>query len=212
MNTAPSRRAPAFSCDTLVSFSGTGSDRRVVFGKNSDRPWTEAQPLISVPAATHPSGATVRCQYLTISQASETLAVLGSRPWWLWGFEQGVNSAGVAIGNEAIYTRDEVPSVGLLGMDLVRLGLERGRTAAEAKRVICDLIEQYGQGGAAIYLSDARYHSSFIIGDADEAYVLETSGRRWVSKRITSSAAIRGGGTNPSTPVSTSARPTKTGR
>jgi len=167
----------------------------VVFGKNSDRPLTEAQPLTCVGARVHAPGSMVRCQWLTIPQAERTLAVLGSRPWWMWGFEHGLNSAGVAIGNEAIYTRDEVPSIGLLGMDLVRLGLERGETARAAKRVITDHIERYGQGGSSTYLgghdaSELRYHNSFIIGDAEEAFVVETSGRRWVSKRMTSSTAI----------------------
>jgi secernin len=181
---------PIFSCDTLLSVAGEGSKRQVVFGKNSDRPWNEAQPLEMVPAAHHPPGSTVRCQTLTIPQAEQTLTVLGSRPWWLWGFEHGVNEAGVAIGNEGIYTRDPIPSEGLLGMDLLRLGLERGTTAATAKRVITDHLEQYGQGGPAIYMGDSRYFNSFLIADRDEAYVLETSGRHWVSKRTRDSVAI----------------------
>jgi dipeptidase len=181
---------PLLSCDTLVAFpDGSG---HAIFGKNSDRGTFEAQPLESAPGALHPTGAQVRCQYLTIPQAPRTLAVLGSRPWWLWGFEQGVNQAGVAIGNEALYTRDEVPETGLLGMDLVRLGLERGATAREALATIIDLLESYGQGGKAVYLPSftAYYHNSFIIADAQEAYVLETSRRHWVYKRVVEGTAI----------------------
>ena len=161
----------------------------MVFGKNSDRPLDEAQPLASVPRQTHPAGAHVRCQYLTIPQVLETYAVLGSRPWWMWGYEQGVNEHGVAIGNEAIYTRDDVPEVGLTGMDLVRLGLERGATAAQAQETIVALLEEHGQGGDCVYLA-RRYHNSFIVADGREAFVLETSGRRWVSKRLGRSTAI----------------------
>jgi secernin len=127
---------------------------------------------------------------MRIPQSAETLAVLGGRPWWLWGFEQGVNEAGVAIGNEAIYTRDPVPDDGLLGMDLVRLGLERGSTASEAKDVITSLLEEYGQGGVAVRGTDRRYHNSYIIADPHEAWVLETSARHWVAKRIQSAWAI----------------------
>ena len=176
------------SCDTLIAFDGRGHS---IFAKNSDRSYGESQPLESRPAATYPEGAYVRCQYLTIPQERSTFAVLGSRPWWLWGFEQGVNEAGVAIGNEAIYTRDDVPETGLLGMDLVRLGLERGATAKAAHNVIIDLLERYGQGGSAAPAPyKALYHNSFIIADAYEAYVLETSARRWVSKRVTTNTAI----------------------
>jgi dipeptidase len=181
--------AQLLSCDTLVAFPDSG---RAIFGKNSDRGTFEAQLLESVAGAFHPAGSQVRCQYLTIPQAPRTLAVLGSRPWWLWGFEQGVNEAGVAIGNEALYTRDEVAETGLLGMDLVRLGLERGSTAREALATIIELLERYGQGGKAVYLPSftAYYQNSFIIADAREAYVLETSRRHWVYKRVVVGTAI----------------------
>jgi secernin len=178
------------SCDTLVAFTGPPERRRAIFAKNSDRPSLECQPLTQVPAAVHEPGATVECQYITIPQAPRTLAVLGSRPEWLWGFEHGVNEAGVAIGNEAIYTHDPVPKVGLLGMDLIRLGLERGATAAEAKRVITGLIEEYGQGGPCVNGSDHRYHNSFIVADANEAWVIEGTRRHWAAKRTTHGAAI----------------------
>jgi secernin len=180
-----------FSCDTLVA-RPTGGAPVTIFGKNSDRHCSEAQPLDFAPAAVHPPGAYVRCQYLTIPQVSTTHAVLGSRPWWLWGYEHGVNDAGVAIGNEAIYTRDEVQDSGLLGMDLVRLGLERGATAEDATGVIISLLEKYGQGGNAVNVTgfSARYHNSFIIADAREAFILETSARHWVLRRTDQGAAI----------------------
>jgi dipeptidase len=181
---------PLLSCDTVLAVTGAGTSRRAVFGKNSDRPWNEAQPLELVAGGEHPAGATVRCQTLTIPQAERTLTVLGSRPWWLWGFEHGLNEAGVAIGNEAVYTRDPIPSEGLLGMDLVRLGLERGATAAAAKRVITEHLERFGQGGTAVYMTDTRYFNSFLIADRDEAYVVETSGDHWVAKRAEGSVAI----------------------
>jgi dipeptidase len=180
-----------FSCDTLVARDPSGA-ARTVFGKNSDRPAVEAQPLELVRGAQHPHGTYVRCQYLSIPQARTTLTVLGSRMWWLWGFEHGVNEAGVAIGNEAISTKDELPELGLLGMDLVRLGLERGASARDALEVIVELLERYGQGGAGRYRggSGTGYHNSFIVADAHEAYVLETSARHWVWRRVETSAAI----------------------
>jgi secernin len=178
------------SCDTMVVLTGPPDHRRAIFAKNSDRPGLECQPLTQVPAGTHEPGSTVQCQYLTIPQVPRTLAVLGSRPWWLWGFEHGVNEAGVAIGNEAIYTHDPVPETGLLGMDLVRLGLERGATAAEAKDVITGLLERHGQGGVAVIGTARRYHNSFIVADHTEAWVVETSGRHWVARRTTRGAVI----------------------
>ena len=178
------------SCDTLVVLRSHTRDGHTLFAKNSDRPPTECQPLDWSPRRKHASRTTVRCQYLEVPQAPETLAVLGSRPWWLWGYEHGVNEARVAIGNEALHTREEPAATGLLGMDLVRLGLERGRSAAEAKRVITDHVERYGQGGSAAYGGTRRYHNSFIVADPGEAWVLETSGRAWVARRVGDRAAI----------------------
>ena len=87
------------SCDTLVALGSDTRSGRTLFAKNSDRPSTECQPLQAGPARRHASGATVRCTYLEIPEVPETLTVLGSRPWWIWGFEHGVNESGVAIGN-----------------------------------------------------------------------------------------------------------------
>ncbi len=116
--------------------------------------------------------------------------MLGSRPWWLWGFEHGVNEAGVAVGNTALFTRDEVAATGLLGMDLVRLALERAHDASNAKDVITSLLDEHGQGGSAAVDQDRRYHNSFMIVDRAGGWVLETSARHWVAKRISRAAAI----------------------
>lgn len=178
------------SCDTLVVLGPSSRDGHTLFAKNSDRPPTECQPLYQAPRLQHPQGATLRCQYIAIPHVPETLAVLGSRPWWLWGFEHGVNECRVAIGNEALHARELPGTVGLLGMDLVRLGLERGRTASEAKRVIVDLLERHGQGGSARVGEDVRYHNGFIIADPDEAWIFETFGRHWAAKRVRGQAAI----------------------
>jgi dipeptidase len=128
----------------------------------------------------------VRCQYIAIPQAPRTAALIGSQPYWLWGFEHGLNEYGVAIGNEAIWTRETPSETGLLGMDLVRLGLERGHTARAALDITTALLEEFGQGGSTVHHGVSYYDNSFLIADPTEAWVLETSGRRWVARRIIS--------------------------
>ena len=173
-------------CDTLVAVGPSGSENGVtVFGKNSDRPSDEAQLVVFLPAEKHSPSHEVNCTHIHIPQVSRTAAVLLSQPYWMWGGEMGANEHGVVIGNEAVWTTEPLLSTGLLGMDLVRLGLERGKCAEGALNVITDLLERHGQGGLCTIDGSMNYHNSFIIADRKEAWVLETAGPWWVAERIT---------------------------
>ena len=179
------------SCDTMVALGNSTKSGNLIFAKNSDRPLTEAQPLVVYPAAEYEDATTLKCTYIEIPQVKHTYRVLGSKPHWMWGFEHGMNEHHVVIGNEAVWSRDgEETENGLLGMDLLRLGLERGKTAYEALHVITDLIEKYGQGGNAAVAMEHRYNNIFIIADFDEAWILETSKRRWVARKVKDVAGI----------------------
>lgn len=169
-------------CDTFVVIK----PGHVLFGKNSDRDPNEAQALSWVQEQTHPPGANLQCTWSVIPQVEHTYATLLCRPFWMWGAETGVNEHGVVIGNVAIFTRESFVEDGLLGMDLVRLGLERGNTAEAAKNIICELIERHGQGGRCSYeKAGFNYHNSFLVADASGAWVVEAAGRRVASKHIT---------------------------
>jgi secernin len=180
----------SLSCDTSVALGAATVDGATIFAKNSDRSANECQTLQHVPRRQHERGATVQCQYMAIPQVSATWELLGSRPYWLWGYEMGVNEWGVAIGNEAVLSREPDEEVALIGMDLVRLGLERARTADEAVQVIGTLVEEYGQGGSCEAGFFRTYHNSFIVADPASAWVLETAGHRWAARRVRDRAAI----------------------
>jgi len=182
-------------CDTIVATKEATGDGSVIFAKNSDRDPNEAQYIEYHPGRSYAAGQTLKVTYLTIEQARQTRAVLLSRPFWIWGAEMGVNDAGVAIGNEAVFTKLPMRrEKQLLGMDLLRLGLERAGSAEEAVDVIAALLVQYGQGGAASYVDKKfTYHNSFIIADPKEAWVLETADREWAAKRVTGVYSISNG-------------------
>ncbi|HUZ02187.1 MAG TPA: C69 family dipeptidase, partial [Thermomicrobiaceae bacterium] len=180
----------ALSCDTAVAVNAATADGSVIFAKNSDRSPNEAQGLCHVPRARHAVGSRVRCQYVEIPQVEQTWELIGSRPYWLWGFEIGVNEWGVAIGNEAVLSREPDEEIALIGMDLVRLGLERAQTAEDAVRVIGLLVERIGQGGSCDASVFRTYHNSFIVADPRDAWVLETAGRRWAAQRVIDRASI----------------------
>lgn len=174
-------------CDTMMAIV----PGRVLFGKNSDRDPNEAQFLSWHPARMHAPGEAVRCTHLTIRQAVATNAIVLSRPFWMWGAEMGANQHGLVIGNEAVFTDEPYAEVGLTGMDLVRLALERAATAADAVSTIGALLEQHGQGGGCGHEHPQfRYHSSFLIADARGGFVVETVGRRWVAHAVTGATSI----------------------
>lgn len=181
-------------CDTVVALGSATADGIALFGKNSDREPNEAHHLLRVPRAQHPAGSTVTCTYITIPQVRTTYEVLLAKPFWIWGAEMGANEHGVAIGNEAVFTR--VPydkQRGLLGMDLLRLALERARTARAALDVIVTLLAEYGQGGNAGFQHKFYYHNSFLIADPHDAWVLETAGRQWAAQQVRDVRAISNG-------------------
>lgn len=172
-------------CDTLVALGNSTRDGVVLFAKNSDREPNEAHEIQCIPAADHPPGSQVSCTYIQVPQVSHTFAVLLAKPFWIWGAEMGANEHGVVIGNEAVFTRipyDKQP--GLIGMDFIRLALERSCSAGEAVHCIIALLERYGQGGNCGFKHPFYYHNSFLIADVSSAWVMETAGRLWAAEKV----------------------------
>jgi dipeptidase len=173
-------------CDTFVFQAAQAT----WFCKNSDREPDEPQRVEFHPAGS--AGSTQRATYIEVPVPAFRAATLLSRPQWMWGAEIGVNEYGVAIGNQAVFTRlVERRGASLLGMDLLRLALEQARSSAEARDVIVHYLESFGQGGPAGYRDKRfRYDNGFLIADAAECWVLETAGRFWAARRVEGYAAI----------------------
>ncbi|WP_193166007.1 C69 family dipeptidase [Microbulbifer hainanensis] len=175
-------------CDTQIIRTAT----ETWFAKNSDREPSEAQLVCYLPPVRNDTAAEVATTYISIPQVPDRHGVILSRPAWIWGAEMGVNDRGVVIGNEAVFTRlVDRKGRALLGMDLLRLALERAVTAREALECITGLLQAHGQGGPAGYRDKSfRYDNSFLIADGREAWILETAGRHWAAKRVGTLAAI----------------------
>lgn len=178
------RKIHSRSCSSMVAIGTATKTGEVILAKNSDRPLNEAQPLCYFPAQDYPTGAEVKCTFIAIPQVAHTYACIGSRPYVFFGFEHGVNECGVAIGNEQVSGR-EVPERqwGLIGMDVLRLALERSDTAAKAIEIMGNLLETYGTGGDPDIRISA-FNCNFIVADSKEAYLFESHQRRWVAKRV----------------------------
>ena len=99
-------------CDTLVALAPMTLNGHTMLAKNSDREPNEAQLLTVLPHRTHREPR-LKTTYIDVDQVRETNAVLLCRPFWMWGAEMGVNEYGVAIGNEAVFTRGGYGKTGL---------------------------------------------------------------------------------------------------
>ena len=178
-------------CDTLIATKLVTANGVGIFGKNSDRHPNEGQSVVYFPATTHQAGSKLKCTYIEIPQVEKTHAVLLSKPFWMWGAEMGVNEHGLVIGNEAVFSKipaNKKPA--LLGMDLLRAALERAVTPREAVQVIVDLLEEFGQGGNCTYGKELYYHNSFLIANADDAWVLETVDKQWAARQVKDAYSI----------------------
>jgi len=186
-------------CDTYVALGNATKSGNVIFGKNSDRRGNEAQLITYNPRGSYSSEEMLKCTNIEIPQVSETAAVILSQPFWMYGAEIGVNEHSVVIGNEAVSSKEPLKDTGLLGMDILRLGLERGKSAKEALNVMIDVLEEFGQGGAHNE-KGLNYHNSYIVADPNEAYVFEAVGEWWIVENvkdvrsISNNISIRGKG------------------
>ncbi|MEQ1701519.1 MAG: hypothetical protein ABMA25_15535 [Ilumatobacteraceae bacterium] len=181
-------------CDCLVALP-SATEGVTLFAKNSDRPPRERQ-LVHWSAPRVDEG-TLHVTHIDVeAHVGHTLACVLSRPAWSWGAEHGVNAAGVAIGNTTVYTTLDPRGtpVGLTGMDLVRLALERCATAAAAVALITGFIERYGQGGSghdpALVPNGRPYWNAFLVADPTSAFTIDTSGREWAVEATVDVRAI----------------------
>lgn len=167
-------------CDTLIK----KVNGEFIFGKNSDRGCNEPNLTIYIPAKTN-NDKELQCTYLKIENSKTSNGVILTKPSWMWGAEMGINDKGVIIGNEAVFTKTKgKDKERLIGMDLLRLGLERGNSAKESLDIIISLLDKYGQGGNCGFDHKFFYDNSFLISDKNEAYILETADKKWVYKKI----------------------------
>lgn len=187
-------------CDTITAFR---TPSHSFFAKNSDRDPAEFQfvyisnnpkeEFYKEPFQTEKIGYinnSFQVLKKIFNQYDHPYSAILSKPDWIWGAEMGVNEYGLAIGNEAVFSRERTPKDGLLGMDILRLALHNCHDANEAVDFITDLIERFSQGGNGSFSGKLFYHNSFMIKDFNVAYVVETSSRKWVKKKVNTVGTI----------------------
>ncbi len=161
-------------CDMLVALGSATTDQQTLVGMNFYLAGRERCRLRHLPASHHTPDETITTGQLQLPQVRSTPAVLGLQSEGAWGLLHGCNEHQVVLGVTHWRSRLAPKHPGLSGTDLVRLGLERSRSARQAIEVLTDLMARHGHGAPGT--SSA---SVFLIADPKEAYLLEAAGSCW---------------------------------
>jgi dipeptidase len=164
----------------VLALGSATADGQTVFGFNTDHRPPLDQLLTVVPGREHAAGEAVHTQSLEISEARQTYRVIGSKPVGWWGFSHGVNEHAVVAGGTVVRSLLSSSEPGLTGGDLVRLALERSRTARQAVDCLCTLVERHGQSAGPNAKGPGGSVHTFLIADPSEGFAVETAGRHWV--------------------------------
>jgi dipeptidase len=167
----------------VVALGRAAVDGLTLLGLNNDQSAYRGQLPCQLPGRAFAPGEKVRTQLLELPQVRQTHTVLGSRPLGLWGLDHGINEHQVAAGCVTLGPVLPASGPGLLGTDLVRLTLERSRTARQGVDLLTDLVARYGQGAPGS-VGAAESDAAFVIADPTEAYAVETAGPYWVYQEI----------------------------
>ncbi|MBI9083538.1 MAG: C69 family dipeptidase [Desulfobacterales bacterium] len=171
-------------CTTFMAHGkALASGKGVVITKNRDLGSQTLSEIGLHEAAVHPKGAIYEAAYIDIPEAEKTNKFIGSRSAGRWGYGMGVNEYQVMVAD------NDAPSRDMLGFkkslhdnDLVRLVLERSKTAREGVDVIAAIVPKFGQAWNGII---------FEIGDPNELWVIAITGPRWVAKKYTDTVTAR---------------------
>ncbi len=105
-------------------------------------------------AAELPKNAIYRAAYIDIPNVPKTCKFVGSRTAGRWGYGMGINEYQVAVADNDAPSRDTMDwKAGLHDNDVVRLILERAKTAREGVDIATRLVEACGQS-----LPQPRFH------------------------------------------------------
>ena len=171
-------------CTTFMAHGkALASGKGTIITKNRDLGSQTLSEIGYHEAATHPKGAIYKAAYIDIPNVGKTNKFIGSRSAGRWGYGMGVNEYQVVVAD------NDAPSRDLLGFkkslhdnDLVRLVLERAKTAREGVDVIAAIVPRFGQAWNGII---------FEIGDPNELWVVAITGPRWAAKKYSDTVTAR---------------------
>lgn len=171
-------------CTTFMA-QGTAlkSGKGTIISKNRDQSAATLSEIGLQEKSRHTSDEVYQAAYIDIPQVTETYKFIGSRTAGRWGYGMGINEFQVSVSDNDSTSRDMLEfKKGLHDNDVVRLVLERAKTAREGVDIVTNLVEKYGQAWNGIM---------FEIGDPNELWIVEVTGHRWAAKRYVNTITAR---------------------
>lgn len=176
--------------DAIVSRGQATVDGHSLFGQNLNGPVTSSFSLCLTHGRDFVLGEMSGTPRVNVPQVKRTYSVLGVRPEDSWGYRVGLNSEQVAAGCISLLARLRENKPGLTGPELVRLVLERSRSARQAVDILTDLMNRYGQGGHVGGSAESGRDHAFLVADPCDAYLVETAGSHWAVQEIREVRAV----------------------
>lgn len=168
--------SPTAECTSFMAQGEATKDGVTIIAKNRDL-GADSINCVELHEHRYPGENSYQAAYIDIPQVEETYKFIGVKSVGRWGFGQGINEFQVSIVDNDAGSMDELSyTKGLHDNDYIRLALERSKNAQEAVDVIGELTEKYSQSWNGI---------AFIIGDPNEAWLMEVAGYQWVAKKYT---------------------------
>lgn len=171
-------------CTTFMAQgSALKSGKGTIISKNRDQSAATLSEIGIQEHSRHTENEVYQAAYIDIPQVTETYKFIGSRTAGRWGYGMGINEFQVSVSDNDSTSRDILDfKKGLHDNDVVRLVLERARTAREGVDIVTNLVEKYGQAWNGIM---------FEIGDPNELWIVEVTGHRWAAKRYVNTVTAR---------------------
>ena len=174
--------------DMVVAVGPATENRHTLFGTNCHGIPGAGIALRLNPGRAFALGESVQTQVLPLPQARQTFTVLGNQPLNNWGYQHGINEFEVVAAFSAWRSKLVCDQPGLTGTDVVRLVLERCRTARQGFDLLTGLVSRHGQcrftegrGTNGEKPGTTGNDHIFLLADPTEAYVVEAAGSAWAS-------------------------------
>ncbi|MBF8982859.1 C69 family dipeptidase [Lutibacter sp. B2] len=171
-------------CTTFLGNGKALADGKgTMITKNRDQGATALCEVSVNEASRNPQGSVYHAAYIDIPQVEETYKFVGNRTAGRWGYGMGINEHQVIVSDNDAPSRDILDfKASLHDNDVIRLILERAKTAREGVDIVTELVEKYGQAWNGIM---------FEIGDPNDLWVVEVTGHRWVAKQYKDTITAR---------------------